>query len=284
MQGEMFLSLIFLSLAGDFRGRGEVLSLAFIEGGVGSAVLGAFHSHGMKFVAADGLKFLAEVGEDAALNQYWYTAATIRAMAADLEAAPLRVAFLSTPSVYFSLAEGCATRDASVVFDYDKQWEEHPNYRFYDFNDPQTIPADMHGSFDMCVVDPPFITEDVWRKYAEAVALCLRPGGKVMCTTVAENERLLDSLFVGIQPVRFMPSIPNLPYQYRLFLNYEPRSQGLNEWNDEIPREFETMVTSCEKPVDRGHEAIAVTGSKLSFEEMIERELAKGNAHPQAAR
>ena len=105
-----------------------------------------------------------------------------------------------------------------------------------------------------------------------------------MCTTVAENERLLDSLFVGIRPVRFMPSIPNLPYQYRLFLNYEPRSQGLNEWNDEIPREFETMVTSCEKPVDRGHEAIAVTGSKLSFEEMIERELAKGNAHPQAAR
>ena len=44
---------------------------------------------------------------------------------------------------------------------------------------------------DLCVVDPPFITEDVWRKYAEAVRLCLRPGGKVMCTTVAENEGVL---------------------------------------------------------------------------------------------
>jgi hypothetical protein len=237
-----------------------------------------------KFLAADGLKFLAEVGEDSALNQYWYSSRTIRAMADELEAQPLRVAFLSTPSVYFSLAEGCATRDRSVVFDYDRQWDSHPNFRFYDFNDAETIPKDMRGSFDMCVVDPPFITEDVWRKYAEAVKLCLRPGGTVMCTTVAENERLLDSLFGGINFVKFMPSIPNLPYQYRLFINFEPRSQGLNEWNDEIPREFEGMSASCEKPQDRGAEAIACSGGKLSFEELMERELAKENSRLQAAR
>jgi hypothetical protein len=238
----------------------------------------------MKFLAADGLQFLAEVGEDSALNQYWYSCKTIRALTADLEAQGLRVAFLSTPSVYFSLAEGCDTRNQSIVFDYDRQWESHPNFRFYDFNEAETIPADLRGSFDLCVVDPPFITEDVWRKYAEAVRLCLRPGGKVMCTTVAENEGLLDSLFGGVKPVRFMPSIPNLPYQYRLFLNYEPRSQGLHQWNDEIPREdFESVTTSCKKPTDRGAEATVCSGGRLSFEELMERELAKESARLQAA-
>ena len=237
----------------------------------------------MKFLADDGLKFLAEVGEDSALNQYWYSSKTIRAMAADLEAQELRVAFLSTPSVYFSLTENCTTRSKSIVFDYDRQWEDNPNFRFYDFNDAQTIPEDLRGSFDMCVVDPPFITEDVWRKYADAVKLCLRPGGKVMCTTVAENEALLDGLFGGIRHVKFMPSIPNLPYQYRLFLNYEPRSPGLNEWNDEIPREFESLTTRCEKPKDRGSEAIVCSGGKLSFEELMERELAKENARLQTS-
>jgi len=105
-----------------------------------------------------------------------------------------------------------------------------------------------------------------------------------MCTTVAENEGLLDSLFGGVKPVRFMPSIPNLPYQYRLFLNYEPRSQGLHEWNDEIPREdFESVTASCKKPRDRGAEATVCSGGKLSFEELMERELAKESARMQAA-
>jgi len=237
----------------------------------------------MKFLAADGLKFLSEVGEDSTLNQYWYSSKTIRAMADDLEAQGLRVAFLSTPSVYFSLAEGSVTRSKSIVFDYDRQWESDPNFRFYDFHDAQSIPAELRGSFDMCVVDPPFITEDVWRKYAEAVHLCLCPGGTVMCTTVAENEGLLNQLFGGIKHVKFMPSIPNLPYQYRLFLNYEPRSQGLNEWNDEIPREFENLTASSEKQKDRGSEAIACSGGKLSFEELMERELAKETARLQSA-
>jgi len=40
----------------------------------------------MKFLAADGLVFLSEVGEDSTLNQYWYSSKTIRAMADDLEA------------------------------------------------------------------------------------------------------------------------------------------------------------------------------------------------------
>jgi hypothetical protein len=107
-----------------------------------------------------------------------------------------------------------------------------------------------------------------------------------MCTTVAENENYLNDLFGGVRHVKFMPSIPNLPYQYRLFVNYDPRAQSLNEWNAEIPREFEDMATKSPESgflPDRGAEAIVVAGGKLSFEEILERELAKGGAHPQVS-
>ncbi|RYH06746.1 hypothetical protein EON65_42520 [archaeon] len=34
----------------------------------------------------------------------------------------------------------------------------------------------MHHSFDVVVIDPPFITEDVWRKYAAAAKVLLKTG------------------------------------------------------------------------------------------------------------
>ncbi len=101
-----------------------------------------------------------------------------------------------------------------------------------------------------------------------------------MGTTVAENETLLNALFGEIKCMKFMPSIPNLPYQYRLFINYEARSQRLHEWNEEIPRDFENVVTSSSRTVDSGAEAVVV-GGILSFEEILERELAKEEARLQ---
>jgi hypothetical protein len=75
-----------------------------------------------KFLAGrggdDSLQFLHTVGEDPTLNQYWYSAHTIRAIIDELEfttnnstnddtgARALRIAFLSTPSLYFSLTPG----------------------------------------------------------------------------------------------------------------------------------------------------------------------------------
>lgn len=44
----------------------------------------------------------------------------------------------------------------------------------YDFNNLETLPAAMHHTFDMVVIDPPFITEEVWSKYADATRLLLK--------------------------------------------------------------------------------------------------------------
>ena len=78
------------------------------------------------------------------------------------------------------------------------------------------------------------------------------PNGKVILTTVIENEKLLFELF-GAKPTVsdkvkiatkhcpdpffniqvFLPSIPHLVYQYNLFTNYPPLV--LNVKNPEIP-------------------------------------------------
>jgi hypothetical protein len=46
---------------------------------------------------------------------------------------PKRCAFLSTPSVYFSLKDKLV-KDAAKVFDFDTKFNKDPNFVFYDFN------------------------------------------------------------------------------------------------------------------------------------------------------
>ena len=47
---------------------------------------------------------------------------------------------------------------------------------FYDFNKPEEFPSELRGQFDMVVVDPPFITREVWEKYAVTSHLLLKTG------------------------------------------------------------------------------------------------------------
>ena len=84
------------------------------------------------------------------------------------------------------------------------------------------------------LIDPPFITEDVWRKYATTAKLLLAPGGRVLASTVAENAPLMAEL-LGAKPLAFKPSIPNLVYQYNLFASYD--APCLAERNPEIPED-----------------------------------------------
>ena len=70
----------------------------------------------------------------------------------------------------------------------------------------------MKAMFDMVVIDPPFITREVWEKYAEAAKYLLQDeGGKVLLSTIDENEAMIKEL-LGAEKKMFRPSIPNLVY------------------------------------------------------------------------
>uniref|UniRef100_A0A7R9YZ19 Protein-lysine N-methyltransferase n=1 Tax=Chlamydomonas euryale TaxID=1486919 RepID=A0A7R9YZ19_9CHLO len=177
--------------------------------------------------------FLSRTAEDGDLNQYWYSSHTIKKIAEEVAASATKAAFLSTPSVYFSLPADSPIKQASWVFDLDDQWSQDSNYFKYDFNKPDDIPKELHHVFDCVVIDPPFITREVWEKYAAAAKLLLSDSGKVIGTTVAENGAMLAEIIPGMAVTKFKPSIPNLIYQYNLFTTFPPKV--LCEVNPEIP-------------------------------------------------
>ena len=121
-----------------------------------------------------------------------------------------KIAFLSTPSIYFSL-KNKELKANSKVFDFDKKFEKDPGFVFYDFNKPEDIPKEMTKAFDMVVIDPPFITREVWEKYTEAAKILLIDEGKILLSAIDENESILKEL-LQVNRKLFRPSIPNLVY------------------------------------------------------------------------
>ena len=183
--------------------------------------------------------FLQDAPEDQQLNQYWYSQATIDTLreavlegVASLDKDAPRVAFLSTPSLFFSLEE--AERRHFFLFDFDSKatWSKDANYIYYDYNHPLRFDETLYNSFDVVVIDPPFITSEVWDKYAQtAKALAVSDQPLVVATTVVENAPLMKELF-DATPTEFQPSIPNLVYQYACFTNFP--CVCLSQPNEEI--------------------------------------------------
>jgi hypothetical protein len=191
------------------------------------------------------------------------------------------------------------------------------------------IPKELYHTFDFIVIDPPFITAEVWADYAKAAKMLLVEGnedieldtaladsyyasqmrshaagvtslkgevsgtsfagniasmlssalgtqstsaastappplpspprpaategrsivsvpkGKLLLSTIPEHEGYLYVLLGCYQP-RFRPSIPNLIYQYSLYINYP--SAPLQQLNPEIDEaEPDTKFTSKKK-------------------------------------
>ncbi|KAL0479924.1 N(6)-adenine-specific DNA methyltransferase [Acrasis kona] len=193
-------------------------------------------------------KFLLRNKENSLLNQYWYSTKTIDTIILEVEDhiskrssknLPWRIAFVSTPSIYFSIAE--AQRSQCNVFDIDEKWKKDSGFVSYNFNEPTNISDDMKNKFTMVIIDPPFITKEVWQKYTETAHFLLcNPDNEaddssksncIIASTIAENQQMMEE-FLNVHPVKFKPSIPNLVYQYNLYCNYQ--SEVLSQINPEV--------------------------------------------------
>lgn len=212
--------------------------------------------------------FLSKTSERADLNQYWFSPGTIGTFVAEVEASGGSAALVSTPSIYFSLPK--AVREKSKVLDYDKQWSHDPGFVFYDFNAPEDVPVDLQNTFDFVLVDPPFITPEVWAKYAITTRLLVKAGGRVLCTTIAENACMMKEL-LDLHPVLFRPSIPNLVYQYSVYVNYDSsRLDALNpeiddeDWMADLQRKDSPQRILCESSKGNLAENIQVSGAKIN--------------------
>ncbi|EKF99995.1 hypothetical protein TCSYLVIO_009077, partial [Trypanosoma cruzi] len=213
--------------------------------------------------------------EKTEFNQYWYSPKTINVLLDEVRHHATACAFLSTPSLYFTLVgerdeamtnkddvdtEGTAAALAaggaaaslitsSRLFEFDRQWEKDPGFVHYDFHKPDHVPVQHFAAFDYVLADPPFITEDVWAAYVQTAKLLLRPGGKLLLTTVMENHTMLESLLdapLFIAP--FRPAIPHLTYQYVCFTNY--KFTRLAQVNSELPPEDPKILAATQMAND----------------------------------
>jgi 16S rRNA G966 N2-methylase RsmD len=145
---------------------------------------------------------------DLSLNQYWYSPATIATLVAEIQShvtagtsdqQGVRVGFLSTPSLYFELTD-IEVQRRSTLFEFDERWSQDARaiggqgaFRFFDYNELQPL-EQWRGSFDLLVIDPPYIDRKVWRAYIAAASLLLSNAGELLLTTVAEREEELTQL------------------------------------------------------------------------------------------
>ena len=106
----------------------------------------------------------------------------------------------------------------------------------------------------MVVIDPPFVTRDAWELYHEATLVLLKHDLTnkntidqtntaatstnaqrcfILATTIAENESLMEELFHA-KPSMFKPNIPNLIYQYKVYVNCVDQCETLKMRNPEL--------------------------------------------------
>ena len=102
-----------------------------------------------------------------------------------------------------------------------------------------SVPLDLSSQSEVVVLgafggrlDHEFSHYHVLFKFSRLRLLLLAPGGRLLCTTIAENAPMMAEL-LDVRPTAFLPSIPHLVYQYNVYANYE--SERLACPNDEIP-------------------------------------------------
>ncbi|KAA6400774.1 MAG: putative nucleic acid binding protein [Streblomastix strix] len=180
------------------------------------------------------VKFLSATRENADFNQYWYSAATINAICAEFQSVGAqKIACIACPSVFFCLKQFYPNLyEKATLLDIDTQWKKEHGFIRYDYKEPLDIPGSLQHTFDGVVIDPPFITRDAWIKFAEAGRLLGTSDAHFICSSIAENAAMLKEL-LGVSPVLFKPSIPNLIYQYNFYTNFQPKI--LDKKNQELP-------------------------------------------------
>lgn len=164
--------------------------------------------------------FVDNFCEDWQLSQFWYSNQTADTIAREVyalvsAASPqrqLRIACVSTPSVFRALRRlGAEQRKEPgpdkkllldsqniYLFEYDERFKEcyGEQFIFYDYKTPESFRAQasrfekgIKGTFDVLVVDPPFLSEECHQKVAQTIEFLQKSGSEgPSCVLVLSGE------------------------------------------------------------------------------------------------
>lgn len=181
--------------------------------------------------------------EDWNASQFWYTDSTATALAKQLLencTAETRICVLSAPSVFLQLknllssAEWKGEQPGHItLLEFDTRFGVFSEFQLYDFKFPAKLPAELKGSFDTIIIDPPFLSEDCQAKTALTVRWLAKSweasagdekGLKLVACTGERMESLIHKLYakLGVKTTDFVVEhAKGLSNEFRCYANFE---------------------------------------------------------------
>ncbi|KAK4187831.1 NADH-ubiquinone oxidoreductase 40 kDa subunit [Podospora australis] len=159
--------------------------------------------------------------EDWNESQFWYSDECASFLARQLlegATADTTIAVVSAPSVFVQLKNilNAASEDEPkpklVLLEHDNRFAVFPEFHFYDFAQPLKLPAELKGSCDRIICDPPFLSEDCQTKAAMTVQWMSKPAPagekpRLIVCTGERMESLVTRLYksFGLQTTDYDP-------------------------------------------------------------------------------
>jgi EEF1A lysine methyltransferase 1 len=152
------------------------------------------------------------------------------------------IAVVSAPSVYIALRNlisetAIVPKPRLCLLEYDKRFEVlGPDFIFYDYQQPLTLPKSLKGVFDRIICDPPFLSEDCQTKTALTARFLAKrwtaptstspdlDGAKFITCTGERMETLIAKLYggIGVKTTTFEPEhSKGLSNEFRCYANFE---------------------------------------------------------------
>ncbi|PSN62849.1 hypothetical protein BS50DRAFT_130930 [Corynespora cassiicola Philippines] len=182
--------------------------------------------------------------EDWNASQFWYndeTATTLARQLLEDTTDETRIAVVSAPSAFLQLKNllnsgEYKARPHITLLEYDDRFGVFKEFVKYDFQHAIKLPAELKGSFDRIIVDPPFLSEDCQTKAALTVRWLAKswtpfdPSNRsgsfrlISCTGERMEELITQKLYnkVGTKTTTFEPKhAKGLSNEFRCYANFE---------------------------------------------------------------
>jgi len=166
--------------------------------------------------------------EDWQLSQFWYNEETSKRLVDEiLRILPTngKCGFIASPTAWKFLRQKHPEID-NVLFEYDTRFDTgDQSFVEYDYNDEdlQGKYGSMINTFDVLLIDPPFLSRECFAKVSRLVKLIGKidpPCKHIICTGAIQEENIKE-FFTGAQRVTFEPRHErNLMNPFACFVDY----------------------------------------------------------------
>lgn len=169
-----------------------------------------------------------EFEENWQLSQFWYNTDTkvklaqaVRHFKDASEGKELRVALLSSPSLYHHVKE---VIDNVTLFEFDQRFASiGEDFKHFDYNraTEDGYLEEFRESFDLIIADPPFLSEECIEKMGTVVRRIAKPDCRtVLCSGRAVQE--WAKKFLGLDICKFEPQHErNLGNEFASYANFD---------------------------------------------------------------